>query len=287
VGVAFIEDTALDAAALERGGALDLIVAGSTWNEQVLRDAGLPAVTTVLQGIDPSVFHPAPRRGLFPGRFVVFSGGKLEFRKGQDIVVATFREFVRRHPDAVLMVAWHNAWPSLISDLELAGHVHGLPGVADGQLDIVGWLAANGIPPHHVIDVGRQPNALMGQVVREADVALFTNRAEGGTNLVAMECIAAGVPAVLSDNTGHRDLIGRESCAVLGRQGPVPRPTRYFTGTDGWGESSVDEALALLERAYTDTAWRHDLATRGAAALGRLTWRHQVDRLLDVLEPLR
>ena len=51
------------------------------------------------------------------------------------------------------------------------------------------------------------PNVGMPHVLHEADVALFPNRAEGGTNLVAMECLASGIPTILSANTGHLDLL--------------------------------------------------------------------------------
>jgi glycosyltransferase involved in cell wall biosynthesis len=47
----------------------------------------------------------------------------------------------------------------------------------------------------------------MPSVLQEMNVAVFPNRAEGGTNLVAMECMACGLPVILSGNTGHLDLI--------------------------------------------------------------------------------
>src|SRR5262249_12654033 len=81
VGVAFIEDTAIGVEARDRARRFDLFVAGSTWNAEVLRGAGLGPVETLVQGIDPAIFHPGPRLGLFEGRFAVFSGGKLEYRK--------------------------------------------------------------------------------------------------------------------------------------------------------------------------------------------------------------
>ncbi len=286
VGVVFLEDTNLDHEAIRRASEMDLIVAGSTWNAGVIRARGVERVEMVMQGIDPSIFHRAPRSGLFPDRFVVFSGGKLEYRKGQDIVIAAFREFGRRHPDALLVVGWHNAWPHLMSDLELAGHVRGQPAVQDGSLAIVPWLVANGIAESQIIDAGRQSNALMGQLVREADVAVFPNRCEGGTNLVAMECMAAGVPTIVSRNTGHLDLVGAAGCASFERQGTVPRPTRYFGGTEGWGETAAEEVIELLEKAYTDSAWREALSNRGADAMSCFTWRNQVTRLVDVLAPL-
>ena len=286
VGLVFFEDTMFDADALDRARALDLVVAGSHWNEDILRQRGMSNVVTVLQGIDPTVFHPAPRSGQFSDRFVVFSGGKLEYRKGQDLVVAAFRAFRERHPEALLVVAWHNNWPSLIADLHLAGHLHGTPSVHGHTLAVTEWLVANGVPAHAVIDVGHQPNALMGQIVRECDVALFPNRCEGGTNLVAMECMAAGVPTIVSCNTGHRDLVATGGCISLERQPAVRAPSRFFRGIEGWGESDVDEMVTALELAFSRHARVAAIAQRGADAMAAQSWRHQVDKLVSVLEPL-
>lgn len=285
IGMIFFEDPAFDAQAMERARSLDHIVAGSAWNGDVMRAAGFSHVTTVPQGIDPTVFHPAPRSGQLRDRFVIFSGGKLEYRKGQDIVVAAFRRFRERHPDALLVTAWHNAWPHLISDLELAGHVKGTPRFNSEGLLITEWLAQNGIQADAVLDVGHTPNALMGAVVREADVALFTNRCEGGTNLVAMECMAAGVPTIVSANTGHLDLVNAGGCVALSRQAAVPAPTRFYRSTEGWGESDVDEIVDMLERLYSDRQAAQQVAIRGAEVMKDWTWPKQVDRLLQVLQP--
>ncbi|HAT15229.1 MAG TPA: hypothetical protein DCS91_18110, partial [Microcoleaceae bacterium UBA11344] len=85
VGVIFFEDTRITAEALEKAKKYSLIIAGSNWNADVLRSYGLTNVAMVNQGIDPAIFHPAPKSNLFGDRFVIFSGGKLEYRKGQDI----------------------------------------------------------------------------------------------------------------------------------------------------------------------------------------------------------
>jgi glycosyltransferase involved in cell wall biosynthesis len=125
---------------------------------------------------------------------------------------------------------------------------------------------------------------MMGQIIREADVALFPNRCEGGTNLVAMECMAAGIPTIVSANTGHLDLTETGGCFALRAQRAVRAPTRYFTGIDGWGESDVDEIVALLERLYADRDLAGQRATIGASALARLTWQSQVSALLEAID---
>lgn len=286
VGVVFFEDTHLDAGALARGQHFDRIVAGSTWNAELLRAHGFANVAVCLQGIDPAVFRPGPRTGRFGDRFVVFSGGKLEYRKGQDLVIAAFREFQRRHPEALLVSAWHNHWPQTMREITTAGHVRGVPEVrADGGIDFAGWLERNGVPRGAALDVGLVPNAAMGELVREAHVALFPNRGEGGTNLVAMECMASGVPTILSANTGHLDLVGDDVCFVLREQRPA-RPTEQFAGTEGWGDSSVEEILAVLEAVHADQAEAERRGRAAAGLLAGMAWEHQIDHLLVTLSDL-
>ncbi|WP_075217563.1 glycosyltransferase family 4 protein [Mongoliimonas terrestris] len=284
IGVVFFEIPHLDADTVARAKALPLIVAGSTWNERILREHGVERVTTVIQGIDPTLFHPAPRAGWMPGRFLVFSGGKLELRKGQDLVIAAFRRFAERHRDALLVTAWHSPWPQFARTVDASGRAAPVVFDAAGKVDAVGWAAANGIPPDQVLDLGAVPNALMAPILREMDVALFPNRSEGGTNLVAMECMASGVPTILSANTGHLDLTAHPGAAfVLSEQRPVAGAYGPVGGTPGWGESSVDEIVAHLEAAYAD---RNDARRRGAAgadAVGRLTWARTAAAMRDIV----
>lgn len=283
VGVIFLEDTALDAKALERAKRYVLVVAGSSWNERVLRAAGLESVATVLQGVDTTLFHPAPSAGFLGDRFAVFSGGKVEFRKGQDLVLRAFRAFRSRHPEAVLVTAWHSPWPAVARTIPAVA-VAPVP-VGENGVDVIGWAAASGIPAEAVIDLGAVPNALMPPVLREMDVALFPNRGEGGTNLVAMEAMACGVPCILSANTGHLDLIEPGNCLALARQAPVPGNSGGAVGTDGWGESDVDEMVEALEAVWRDRQAARAIGRRGAETLARLSWPAQIDALRTAIRP--
>jgi tetratricopeptide (TPR) repeat protein/glycosyltransferase involved in cell wall biosynthesis len=280
IGIVFLEHTDLDAAAGERARRYQLLVTGSNWNREVLASAGIAHTETVLQGVDTSRFRPSEKRGLFPGRFVVFAGGKLEWRKGQDIVVQAFRAFAQRHREALLLVAWNSPWPQLARSLEQNPAVAPLPFRADGQVDIPAWLAANGIAGSQVINLGPVPNADMPRVLCEADVALFPNRAEGGTNLVAMECMACGIPTILSANTGHRDLIGDDNCFPLERQRPLAGRQ-----CQGWGDSDIDEIVATLEAVFDDRALARRRGRRGAATLRQMSWARQLDSLAELIRP--
>jgi glycosyltransferase involved in cell wall biosynthesis len=275
----FFEDTIMPNA-MAIGGAYDLIISGSSWCEDILRAHGLGNVTTVIQGVDPSIFHPAPRSNALAGRFAVFSGGKLEHRKAQDLVLQAFVPFAQRHPEAVLVTAWHSPWPEVAKTLNVNPAIAPITADGQGSVDIAGWAAANGLSADQFIDVGSIPNHLMARVLREMDVAVFPNRCEGGTNLVAMECMACGVPTILSDNTGHRDLTALGASYVLNKQGRV---ASQIMGTEGWGESDVDEIIAALEAAWDDREEANRIGQAGARAMSELSWRRQIGQLCGAM----
>jgi glycosyltransferase involved in cell wall biosynthesis len=280
IALTFFETTQHRPEAIARAAQFPLIITGSRWNEQVLRAHGLTNVRTILQGVDPSLFHPAPRVRYVGDRFLVFSGGKLEPRKGQDIVVVAFRKFAERRPDALLVAAWHSPWPEFARQMDRTRRAAPVTFGPDGRLDATAWAAANGLRPDQFLDAGQTPNALMPQLLRQMDVALFPNRCEGGTNLVAMECMACGVPVILSANSGHLDLIEDDNCYVLQRQAALDDEiAKPFGDVPGWGDSDVDEAVELLERAYLDRGDARRRGDRGAATLSRLTWTRTAEQV--------
>lgn len=276
IGFIFFETTAFSVNGLARANALDLILTGSRWNAQLLVKAGLKKVAYVMQGVDIERFDQ-PNKTLNTSRFVIFSGGKLEFRKGQDIVLAAFKAFYQKYPDSVLMTAWHNPWPAITQDLVNSPFGFGAPNITDNQLDIAQWCARSGLPADAFIHIGATPNALMPQVYAKADIALFPNRAEGGTNLVAMEVMAAGVPTILSANTGHLDLISQDNCYALEEQKGYSNPTHQ-----DWGQSSIDEIVTKLEYAYHHRPEIQQVGRQGRAFIEQFTWGNQTRQLIDL-----
>lgn len=283
-GVPFFESAVISPENVTGAKRFDLIVAGSTWNAEVMVHHGIDHVRTCLQGVDLTLFKPGPGTGRFKDRFAIFSGGKLEYRKGQDLVVAAFKRFHARHTDALLVTAWHNLWPKIAAKITLSPYISGPPPVRDdGTLDVPAWLIANGLPERSFHDLGRLDNAATPPTLREVDLAVFPNRCEGGTNLVAMEAMACGIPVALSRNTGHLDLIRPDNCYSLDLQLPMGALTGR-KDLEGWGETPIDELVNVMEAAYAD---RQDAQRRGAAAAAFMQnwgWPEQVGRLVAALE---
>jgi hypothetical protein len=101
-----------------------------------------------------------------------------------------------------------------------------------------------------------------------------------------MECMAAGIPTIVSDNSGHRDLVATGGAFALTRQRPVRRPTRFYSSAAGWGESDVEEMVESLEAVYAARAEVAATTQRGIDALRAMTWQSQVQQLMHALAPL-
>ena len=259
----------------------EVVFAGCKWNQAVLKKLGLPNTDLFLHGIDPSLFYPRPKRK--QNGFVVFSGGKLEYRKGQDIVIAAFRVFAKRHSDAILATVWQNPWGISSNDLGIEGHVGGVIDVDEnGCQRIKEWAVQNGIPPTQIVDLGMVPNSMMSDIYDEASVAVFASRCEGGTNMVAMEAMASGVPCILSANTGHLDLMTEDNCFPLFKQSPLT--IQKTKGTSHWRESDVEELVDALERVYHDREEANARGSNGARFMRDWTWERRTRPLIDRIQ---
>jgi hypothetical protein len=98
-----------------------------------------------------------------------------------------------------------------------------------------------------------------------------------------MEALATGIPTILSSNTGHLDLSKSVPCYRLEQQQSV-EPLNQQDGVDGWGESSVDEILEMLERIYRGRDAARRRGQKAVHAMADWDWKKQVPRLIDLLE---
>jgi glycosyltransferase involved in cell wall biosynthesis len=261
----------------------DFIVAGSSWCEQHLRIGGVRNTSTILQGVDNATFYPGPKRS-HPNRFVVFSGGKFELRKGQDLVIAAMRVFMERHTDAVLSCAWYNQWPFSLATMELSKQINYYHREGDCLELLAETLTNNGIPLERVILHPLLDNQQMRQVYHNSDVGLFPNRGEGGNNLVMCEYMACGRTVIASDMTGHADVITPENALPLTEY----RPYHYQHHAEGvWFEPSVEEILEKLESAYTHRSELRQKGFMAATDISRLTWFGAAKRFHAIAQNLR
>ena len=292
VGVTFFECSRFSARDLEILKNFDLVVSGSRWNQAILQQQGVRRSRLVHQGVDTTLFNPEPVPRLFKRSLVIFSGGKLESRKGQDIVIAAFRRLLRHYPDALLIAAWGNVGHVGLNTIATSPHVEGAP--ERGRADAISpWLVANGVPEANFFLLPCLVNRQFPPLIKQADVAVFASRCEGGTNLMAMETLACGVPTLISANTGHLDLLAMGfghalpvGYAGLGRVAPEALKLYGEDPLGLWGETDPEELLQWwLRIAAEREAWRR-IGREHAGAVRSLSWRESMRRLLRLLEEL-
>jgi glycosyltransferase involved in cell wall biosynthesis len=281
LGYTFFELNLVQPAWIENGRrCFDRVISGSSWCTRILAEAGLDQVATVVQGIDPAVFYPATGvaavREFLADKFAVFSGGKFELRKGQDLVIRAFKVLQDRHPDAVLVNAWFNPWPETMQSMSSSRLIRITPQNGPYVQVINRILADNGIDLRRVITCPPQSNFAMARIYRNTDVGLFPNRCEGGTNLVLMEYMACGQPVVAVNSTGHADIVNSGNALVIASKGSITlhcdqKPIAV------WPEPDLDDTIDKLEWAYQHREALRDLGRQAAQDLARWTWRRTAE----------
>jgi glycosyltransferase involved in cell wall biosynthesis len=288
LGYCFFEDTELRPAHVESGRRhFDRLATGSTWCSETLRRHGIENVATVLQGVDTAAFFPHPRgaggRQFLRDKFVVFSGGKFEFRKGQDLVIRAFKALQDRHRDVVLVASWFNQWRFSFQSMSQSPHIRFAPTSSDMTTAPAEVLAQNGVDLNRVILVGPRAHHAMAQVYHNTDVGLFPNRAEGGTNLVMMEYMACGKPVIATASTGHADVVAPDHALVIDTGGEVVS-TSDGESVARWPEPDLEQTIARLEWAYQNRAALAPLAARGAAKMAAMSWSRTAEAFLELLK---
>jgi glycosyltransferase involved in cell wall biosynthesis len=287
VGYAFFEQTTFQPSSIETARTLyDVLATGSSWCSEILRQHGLSEVRTIVQGVDPTIFRPVPGgREFFGDRFVVFSGGKFALRRGQDLAIAAFKVLQERHEDVLLVTSWFNPVPAGVRTMRASPYIHfeAPAGGVEYRTLIEGVLAANGVDATRAIHLGPLPNAAMARVYRNSDVGLFPSRCEGGTNLVLMEYMACGRPAIATFGSGHKDVLTDENSLPL-------RRLRQATVRDGdnapkvWHDAELEEVVEKLEWAYQNRERLAVLGARAAQDMTRFTWANTARAFLELLQ---
>lgn len=275
----------------------DKIVCGSSWCADVLTAAGCQAELEVgVQGVDCEVFRPIEPaqnnllRTLMgkwgqQDRFIVFSGGKFELRKGQDAVIKAMKVIMERHSDVMLVGAWANMWPDSLKTMAHSPCIRfNFDEAADARTNIIRTAIENGIPHDRFQYVGSVLHPAMAEIYNACDLGVFPNRCEGGTNLALMEFMACQKPVIATPWTGHRDIVNiKNSYDLLSqKKGMIEFKVNNVLRAE-WRDVDIDELIEQIEKAYQDRKGTsmEDIALAARTSMYQHTW----DRLAQVLLP--
>ncbi|MBW2557914.1 MAG: glycosyltransferase family 4 protein [Deltaproteobacteria bacterium] len=283
-GYTFFENL-LEEDALKNARFYDLVFAGSTWCRQKLEEKGISWVQTLIQGIDPDLFFPLElEKPSGKDKFIIFSGGKFELRKGQDLVLRAVKVLQDKYDDIVLMNLWQNHWKFSFETMKRSSYINFVVNGETWEEIIKNIMAENGIDPERNIVLPPINNNQLKNVYANTDIGLFPNRCEGGTNLVLMEYMACARPVIASYNTGHRDILTKDNALLLEEMKPYDDFDEKGEMLGAWQEPDLDELVSKLEYAYLNRDGLDSIARQAGEDMKRYTWHATAKDLLEKIE---
>ena len=281
IGYTFFENE-LKSKSIENAGQYDLVLGGSSWCRDRMLEKGIHHCDVLIQGIDPDIHYPIDERPS-RDRFVIFSGGKFELRKGQDLVLKAVKILQEKYDDILLVNCWYNIWPESMSLMAYSKHIQFQYQQLDWQDLMLKVYRENGLDPDRIQTCELVPKEMQRALYSQTDLGVFPNRCEGGTNLVLMEYMACGKPVVASYASGHRDVVNSENAMLLRELSPYTIVDANDSPFARWQEPSLDELVAQIEYAYHHREAVREMGKRAGRDMKNFTWRHTAQHLLDIL----
>ncbi|MEQ1828055.1 MAG: tetratricopeptide repeat protein [Pirellula sp.] len=283
VGYVFFENE-LNANSLQKLRSYDYVFVGSTWCLHRLKSRGISNCGIAIQGVDFQRFSPLPVKRN-QERFVIFSGGKFELRKGQDLVLAAFRQLQRQYDEMVLINSWYNLWPETIKLFQQSKHI--VLGTGGSWLEFMNNIyQLNDLDATRIQTLELVENSQLRNIFAATDIGVFPNRCEGGTNLVMMEYMACAKPVIATNTSGHRDVVHHQNALLLEDLRPFRIGDAAGSIWADWEEPSVSQLIEKIEYAYHHREQLIRLGEQAGKDMLRFTWQQTANAFLPVLAQL-
>jgi glycosyltransferase involved in cell wall biosynthesis len=252
------------------------IVACSNWAAKGFLNSGAPRekVVVVPCGVDTDVFKPADpaQRAVlrkqfgWEDKFVILNVSAMTGNKGILHLLKALAAVAPQFPQLTLVLKGAD---DLYRSLGNAQHAFGALTPQD---------AAKVQPRMHYIGA-TVPTSAIASFMQAADLYVSPYLAEG-FNLPVLEAVACGLPVICTRGGSTDDFVS-DDFALRVKSTLVPM-------SDGGLRLEPDhwDLVTLLAKGVTDTQFRSQAASSGPVWVKeRFTWKHAVDKLLDVLLP--
>ena len=277
-GYTFFENE-LNQQSEENARRFDLVLAGSTWCRDRMQERGISNCDVLIQGVDPDLFHPIEER-TSPDRFVIFSGGKFELRKGQDLVLRAVKVLQEKYPDVYLVNCWYNLWPQSAQQMACSPHISFRYNRNASWTDLMRrTYLENGLDPGRITTMELVAYRQQRELFKQTDIGIFPNRCEGGTNLVLMEYMACAKPAIVSYTSGHKDIVTEKNSLLLSQMRDLEITNARGALIGRWQEPCLDELVSRLEYAYHHRNHLREIGHQAGLDLSHYTWKRCARRL--------
>lgn len=271
VGFPIFELDGFDVAERTHLGSCDELFVCSEWAREVLKQNGLNVPCHVVPcGVDRNIFRDT--NNTIRGKFIIFSAGKYEYRKGHDVLPEVVRLAFDRGSgipkDVELWVAFDNPFydsPGRPTNKEWK----------DRYKSILG-NNVKFIPRLH-------SQQELASLMNMSSAGIFLSRAEGW-NLEALEMMSCGKPIIITNYSAHTEFCNNDNSFLIDiDEKEVADDGFWFNGEKGnWakiGKNQVEQAVEHLRTLYKERCVNEE----GIKTAQKYSWENSAQQLLRKL----
>jgi glycosyltransferase involved in cell wall biosynthesis len=244
--------------------ALDLVFVPSEWAKKVLTDNAIPEerIRVTPLGVDHDIFRFVDR--IAPGPTVFLNVGKLEVRKGHDVLAEAFNKAFTRNDDVRLVLLGHNPFYSEEESRQWTDVFRNSP--LGGKIEVIDKR----LPTHRDV----------ADLMARADCGVFPFRAEGW-NLDLAEMMAMGKHVIATNYSAPTEYLTPDNARLIETDRlEDAHDGKWNFGQGQWAEfgdaqvTQLVEHLRAVHRLKQSGQLRPNTAARDT--LARFTWANTV-----------
>lgn len=227
--ISFFEINKFNTHRINNLNASDIIFCPSKWSKQVYENHNIQAELVLCpMGIDTDIFKPIPIKQGTSYKFL--NVGKIEVRKGHDILCKCFNEAFNKNDDVELHIMWenvfmspdeHEQWESFYKNTTLGDKI--------------------------VFHKKRTSNSKFCHLINSIDCVILPTRAEGWC-MPALQALACAKPLIITNYSAHTEFCNKKNSYLVEIDEMEPAyDGRWFDGTAEWAKLGDNQLLQIIE----------------------------------------
>lgn len=246
----------------------------SCWGKQIILDnliAKQNSIHVIPLGIDPTIFNQNYLNKLYNYKTIFWTQGKIEIRKGHDILHEVFSKAFPNNEEVELWISWNN------------------PFLKKEEID--DWEAlyraklgdkVKFIPPI-------QNPCDMAQLMSQTDCGIWLSRSEGFC-LPCLEYLAMGKHVIGPSNSGFTEYLNKNNSFLIefDESEPMFDGVWFKNEESTWahyGENQIEQAVNYLRDVHSKKQTELRLVNEAGIETGKkFTWENTAKKIYEVIK---
>lgn len=241
---------------------LDHVIVNSQWASSIVQKYCKVPVSVCPLGVDTSLFKPDTKL-LEKKDFMFLNVGKMEKRKGHDILIEAFNKAFSKNMDVKLYLLWDNHFPNCNRQYWID-------------------LAKKSRMGSQIYPLGRVDSPeTVAMLMQQADCGVFPFRAEGW-NLPLLEMMACNKPVIATNYSAPTEYLKEENAYLLDytMEPAIDNEWKQFNGEFEWALPNIDQLVEWMRYVYR----QRPTNLQGVLTAKQYTWTNSAMTILKTLQ---